>query len=301
MIVLVAVVTLGLLIGLHEFGHFWVARRCGVKVLKFSIGFGPVITQWTDKQGTSYALSLIPLGGYVQMLGEGNNTSEEVDSPYAYANKAPWQRFLIVFAGPLMNFLLAVVALWVVLMMGTKSLVPIVGEVIDNSLAQQAGLQAGDRIIAIDQHKVQSARQLQMQLIQYLGVTGPLTIHFIDEIGQKQATTVQLSDWLKGAIQPDVLSGLGFRLQVPKLQPIIGLVVPDSAADQAKFKANDEIVAADRVKIDDWIIWQHYIKERPEQPIEVQVLREEVLVDLVLIPTLKHDKKGQDFGYAGLQ
>ena len=145
-----------LLIIIHESGHFLVARCCGVKVLRFSFGFGKVLASWKDKRGTEYALSLVPLGGYIKMLDESEGEVAESERHQAFNNKSIWARIAIVLAGPLFNLLFAFVALWLVLVIGIKSLAPMIEEVQPGSIAAQAGLTAKQEILTLDGNKIAS-------------------------------------------------------------------------------------------------------------------------------------------------
>ena len=141
---------LGILVTIHEFGHFWVARRCGVKVERFSIGFGTPMLRWRDSQDTEFVLALLPLGGYVKMLDEREGNVAESDRPQAFNTKSVWQRMAIVAAGPMANFLFAVLAFWLVFLSGERQLAPIVGDVKVGSLAEQAGFVPGIEIVALE-------------------------------------------------------------------------------------------------------------------------------------------------------
>jgi len=143
-------VALGVLVTFHEFGHFWVARRCGVKVLRFSVGFGMPLLRWHDKKGTEFVVAAIPLGGYVKMLDEreGEVPADQLDQ--SFNRKSVRQRIAIVSAGPIANFLLAMIFFWVLAMLGSEQVRPVIGAVESGSIAAKAGLIAGQEIIAID-------------------------------------------------------------------------------------------------------------------------------------------------------
>ena len=149
--VIALLVTLGILVTIHEFGHFWVARRCGVKVLKFSIGFGKAVKTWVGKDGVEYVIAPIPLGGYVKMLGQEDTTVADTSGLSAsqrecsFACKPLWQKTAIVAAGPVANFLLAIFVFWLInISYGVSGIAPVVSNVIEGSIAEAAGLQAGD-------------------------------------------------------------------------------------------------------------------------------------------------------------
>src|SRR5690606_37878577 len=155
--ILALIVTLGILVTIHEFGHFWVARRCGVKVLRFSIGFGKAVKTWRGKDGCEYVIAPIPLGGYVKMLGQEDTQAVDAGAIPAelqhmsFASKSVWQRMAIVAAGPLANFLLAIIIFWIInVSYGLRGTAPVVADVLDQSPAWAAGIRSGDEIVAID-------------------------------------------------------------------------------------------------------------------------------------------------------
>ena len=158
-----AIFAIFVIIILHEFGHFIAARLCGVRVLKFSLGFGKVLWSYVSKRsGTEYALSVLPLGGYVKMLGEGEESSLPEEAHCAYNCKPLWQRMAIVLAGPLVNFLLAIFAFYCAYLFGATHFKPIVGAVDPGSIVAKAGLQTGDEILAVDGEKTQNWQQVLM-------------------------------------------------------------------------------------------------------------------------------------------
>src|SRR5690554_6806130 len=173
---MVLLLTLAVLIAFHEYGHFIVARLCGVKVLRFSIGFGPVLARWVDKKGTEFAISALPLGGYVKMLDGREVRLTEEDTHQAFNLKSVKQRMAIVSAGPIANFLLAIVIYWLVFLQGTSGLLPQVFSVAPGSIAAQAGLQQGMQIVAVDGKKSETVRDVLQALMQRIGETGTITL-----------------------------------------------------------------------------------------------------------------------------
>ena len=176
-------VTLGILVTIHEFGHFWVARRCGVKVLRFSIGFGKAAKSWIGKDGVEYVIAPIPLGGYVKMLGQEDTTvSDQTGTSVnqrseSFAYKPLWQRTAIVAAGPVANFLLAIFVFWVInISYGLNGIAPIVSGVTDGSPAAMAGLRDGDEILAVDGQETLIWQQVTLQMLGRLGETGGLML-----------------------------------------------------------------------------------------------------------------------------
>ena len=148
--ILLTLATLAVLVTVHEYGHFWVARRCGVKVLRFSIGFGKGLYRWHDRQGTEYVIAAIPLGGYVKMLDEREGEVPPGEHDQAFNRKPVLQRIAVVIAGPLANLALAVVAYWFLFMAGESGYVPVIGDIEAGSVADVAGLEVGQEIVAVD-------------------------------------------------------------------------------------------------------------------------------------------------------
>ena len=143
-------VALGILVTFHEFGHFWVARRCGVKVLRFSVGFGTPLVRWHDKLGTEFVIAALPLGGYVKMVDEREGNVAAEDLPYAFTQKSVWQRMAVVIAGPAANFVLAILVYWLIYSLGVTGMAPVIDSVTPGSVAERAGLQQGQEIVAVD-------------------------------------------------------------------------------------------------------------------------------------------------------
>ncbi len=203
-------VALGVLVTFHEFGHFWVARRCGVKVLRFSVGFGMPLLRWHDKKGTEFVVAAIPLGGYVKMLDEreGEVPADQLDQ--SFNRKTVRQRIAIVAAGPIANFLLAMVFFWGLAMLGSEQVRPVIGGVEAGSVAARAGLGAGQEIVAIDGEPTSGWAAVNLQLVRRLGESGSLQL-----MVREQGSTVDspreliLDNWLKGADEPDPIRSWG--------------------------------------------------------------------------------------------
>ncbi len=201
--VLITAVTLGVLVTIHEFGHFWVARRCGVKVLRFSIGFGKPLWRRFDRSGTEFVIAAIPLGGYVKMLDEREGDVPPELLPQSFMRKPVWQRIAIVAAGPIANFILAIVLYWLIFVIGISGIAPVIGSVKPDSLAARAGLVAGQEIVAVDGEETPTWQALHERLLQRIGETGSL------RIAAKQPDSTsrlrhyyharQLAGWQRGA------------------------------------------------------------------------------------------------------
>ncbi len=240
-------IAITILVAVHEFGHYYVARRCGVRVLRFSIGFGSRLFKWTDRHGTEFAISSIPLGGYVKMLDEREGEVAPEDLPYAFTSKPVWQRILIALAGPLANFLLAIVLYWVLaVLQGSVSVAPVIGSVESGSIAAEAGLEAGQEIKAVDGYAIDSRRALEIYLLNRLGESGEISFSVkypdSDLVYESKA---ELNKWMRGVEGPDVVKGLGLTFYRPPLLSRVARVMPDTPAAVAGLQVGDDIVELD--------------------------------------------------------
>ena len=217
---LATVVALGLLVTIHEYGHFWVARRCGIKVLRFSIGFGPALVRWHDRKGTEYTISAIPLGGYVKMLDEREAPVPEHELDQAFNRKTVKQRIAVVAAGPIANFLLAIVAFWIVAVVGFSTVAPVLGPVPAGTPAAEAGLHSGLELTGVDGTQIRSWQDVNLQLIRRLGESGTLEVTAKPfEGGAETRYQLRLDDWLKGVEEPDPMAALGLTSWQPEIPP----------------------------------------------------------------------------------
>ena len=297
---LATIVALGLLVTIHEYGHFWVARRCGVKVLRFSIGFGPALYSWHDRRGTEYVIAGIPLGGYVKMLDERESPVPEEELDQAFNRKDVKQRIAIVAAGPLANFLLAIAAFWVIAVLGVTTIAPVIGPVEPGSIAERAGLSEGLEILEIDGSVTPTWHEVNLQLIRRLGETGQLQIVAREgQDGASQSFTLQLQDWLRGADQPDPVGALGLVSWKPKVPPLIGQVSPDGAAAAAGLHPGDLIVAIDGQPVSDWLTdVVPAIQAGAGQPLELSIERAGRIQTLNMTPASR-EQDGRLIGFIG--
>ncbi|MFT4247974.1 MAG: RIP metalloprotease RseP [Pseudomonas sp.] len=236
------IVSLGVLVTFHEFGHFWVARRCGVKVLRFSVGFGRPLWSCRDRHGTEYAIAAIPLGGYVKMLDERESNVHPAERALAFNGKSVWQRIAIVAAGPAANLLLCMLLLWAMFVIGKQDYSATLGHV--DGLAEQAGLKAGDRVLSVDGRGVASWSDASMLLTTAAMDRRDVLIRAVDADGGARAATVRMSQLPAGFAEQRVpeLAGFGWQFQTQPAQ--VSEVAPRSAADGV-LKPGDRIVAID--------------------------------------------------------
>ncbi|MDI1293151.1 MAG: RIP metalloprotease RseP [Methylobacter sp.] len=278
-------VAISVLVSFHEFGHFWVARKAGVKVLRFSIGFGKVLWSYQkNPDATEYVVSAIPLGGYVKMVDEREGEVNEADLPYAFNRQSLLARTAIVAAGPVFNLVLAVALFWSVLVIGETGIKPILGAVEQGTLAAAAGFVEGDQIISVND-KLTPTWTEAMTVLVSSALDGEQNIKVaVKNIDDQQAIrTLELTD--KDSEDPDVLyQRLGFKPWSPKLQAIIGQVLADSAALAAGLQQGDLIVSADDTPMNDWMQWVVYVKEHPGVPIKLVIERDGVQLPVTITP-----------------
>ncbi|WP_020209207.1 RIP metalloprotease RseP [Gilvimarinus chinensis] len=289
------------LVTIHEFGHFYVARRCGVKVLRFSIGFGKVLTSWRDSQGTEFALSAIPLGGYVKMLDEREGPVAEDELHRAFNRQSVGKRIAVVLAGPVANLILAVLIFWLVLAVsGERGLAPVIGKVEPGSVAASANLEAGQEILAVDGVTTLSWQMVQKQLLRRLGESGPLTfaVRYPDS-NLRYESEVVLDDWLRGVDEPEPLSGLGVAPYIPEIPAIAGEIQAGSPASVAGLQPGDHIIAADGQAMNGAQDWIDYVKARPEAVINLTVERNGEELNLAITPE-RITEADNTFGRVGM-
>lgn len=296
-----AIFAIFLIIILHELGHFVMARCCGVRVLKFSLGFGKVLWSHVSKRsGTEYALSVLPLGGYVKMLGEGEEASLPEEAHFAYNCKPLWQRMLIVLAGPLVNFLLAIFAFYCAYLFGTTHYKPVVGEVVPSSIVGQAGLRAGDEILAVDGEKTQNWQQVLMAVVQNAGERGQMSLLIKPQNSlQTKTVTLNLVNWQLDDRSPEFLESLGLQPYQIKVPPIIAVVQPNSPASLAGLQPGDLVLRINGKKIDDWQMLTSWVQEHPNTTMNLLVQREQLRKNLQLSVAAKTENDKLQ-GYIGV-
>ena len=279
------VVAIGALVTVHEFGHFWVARRLGVRVLRFSIGFGRPIWSRTGGDGTEYAIGILPLGGYVRMLDESDGEAADGRLHEAFNRQPLWARSAIVLAGPFFNFAFAALAWWLLYMVGVAGLKAVVGEVEPESVADRAGLRNGVAVVAVDGRE---ARTWSAVVAATLG--GALDRDRIEVrwtepgggagVGDLDLRSVPLDDLTSGHF----FDTLGIEPAIPASPPIIGEVIAGEAAARAGMRPGDRVVRALGRPIERWADWVAFVRERPDVEFPVEVRRGGETVTLALRP-----------------
>ncbi|CRM58705.1 sigma E protease regulator RseP [Pseudomonas fluorescens] len=292
-------VALGVLVTFHEFGHFWVARRCGVKVLRFSVGFGMPLVRWHDRRGTEFVIAAIPLGGYVKMLDEreGEVPADQLDQ--SFNRKTVRQRIAIVAAGPIANFLLAMVFFWVLAMLGSQQVRPVIGAVESGSIAAKAGLVAGQEIVSIDGEPTTGWGAVNLQLVRRLGESGTVNVVVREQDSSAESPReLALDRWLQGADEPDPIKSLGIRPWRPALPPVLAELDPKGPAQAAGLKTGDRLLALDGQALGDWQQVVDLVRVRPDTKIVLKVEREGAQIDVPVTLSVRGEAKAAG-GYLG--
>ena len=298
------IILLGVIIGIHELGHFLAARKFNVHVIRFKIGFGKTLVSRFDKRGTEFSIGLLPLGGYVQMLGEDNpiqgkdsdpdNYSEEISYPQASLGA----RAIITAAGPIANFVLAVIAYFLIFMIGVKDLVPIVGAVNDDSLAMQAGIEVGDRIVSIDNKEVVSLKDLNTLLALRIGETGSILVNYKKPNSDlKYSESVNIEDWLSSELDQSIISSFGI---LPFIPPIVSSVQVGSPADKSGIESGDQIIKVGDNVIRTWYELVEEISSIPDKETSLTIKRNGTSFSVPASIGSVQDELGMKIGRIGI-
>jgi regulator of sigma E protease len=294
------IIALGILITVHEFGHFWVARRCGVRVERFSIGFGKALWRRTDHQGTEFIVALIPLGGYVKMLDERVEAVAPELRHQSFNNKTVLQRAAIVSAGPVANFLFAVIAYWLVFIIGVPSVRPVVGDISPQSIAAQANISPGMELKSVDGIETPDWDSVRLALIGKIG--DKQTQIGIAPFGSANVVekTLDLRQWQFEPDKQDPVVALGIIPRGPQIESVLAEVQPGSAAQNAGLQAGDRIVKIDGNLLNNWQTLVLQIRDNPGKPLVLDVERRGILLSLTLIPDTKSVGENRSEGFAGV-
>ena len=293
------VMLISIIVGIHELGHFLVARYFSIHVLKFKIGFGKEIFSITDKRNCSYSFGVLPLGGYVQMLGENNpiqGSGEGLSDKKSYLDATPGERAAVTLAGPMANFFLAAIVYFFLALVGTMQLSSFIGNVLENSSADVAGLSAGDQIIEIDGEKVQVFNDLNLILSKRIGDTGNINIKFIRD-GFQSSTQIGIDDWLSESDQKTPTLDLGIQ---PFLPPLVGKLQEDGPASVYGLKEGDLIKEVNGIKIATWQDLSNNLSLLPDELIEIQILRSGESINILLESSSFIDGDGIKKGRIGI-
>ncbi|WP_455812690.1 sigma E protease regulator RseP [Pseudomonas graminis] len=292
------ILALGILITVHEFGHFWVARRCGVKVERFSIGFGKALWRRRDKQGTEYVIALIPLGGYVKMLDERVESVPPELRHQSFNNKTVFQRAAIISAGPIANFIFAIFAYWLVFIIGVPGVRPVIGEIVSGSPAAEAQIIPGTELKAVDGIETPDWDAVRMALVAKIGDES--TTLTLAPFGSEKTSdkTVNLRGWQFEPDKQDPVTSLGIQPRGPQIESVLAQVQKESAASRAGLQAGDRIVKVDGQPLDQWQNFVAAVRNSPGKDIAIEVERQGSTVSLTLTPDVNPHNKAE--GFAGV-
>ncbi|MEN8260093.1 MAG: RIP metalloprotease RseP [Pseudomonadota bacterium] len=278
------IIALAILIAFHEFGHFWAARKTGVKVLRFSIGFGKILWRYQKSpDSTEFAVAAIPLGGYVKMVDEREGAVAARDLPYAFNRQRLPVRTAIVLAGPLFNLFLAVLLYWIVLIVGETGLRPVIGPVESGTFAEQAGFEQGDEIVSVAGNETPTWTLALSTLFTKLMDGDRVVIEVKSIDGVKRTRVLDIP--AEVSAKPDLLhERLGLAFWEPEVPPRLDKIQAGSAAERAGLKPGDLVISSDGEPVSSWLQWVKIIRERPDVEIKVVVERDGVRIPLAIRP-----------------
>ena len=294
------VLLISIIVGIHELGHFLTARYFKIHVLKFKIGFGKELFSFQDKQNCFYSFGILPLGGYVQMLGENNISQDDdnhtVQNKKSYLDALPGERAAVTVAGPLANFVLAIFIYFYLALVGTTQLSAYVGDITPLSLVQETGIEPRDKITEIDNQKIESFNDINLILSQRIGDTGFIEIKYIQKGLEKEAL-IPIDNWLSENDQTSPYIALGLQ---PFLPPLVGQLQKDGPAFQYGIQEGDLIQSINGKDISTWQNLSLLLSQLPNELIEIELLRNKEVKTLMLETSSYQDEKGSLKGRIGI-
>ncbi|MDH5378811.1 MAG: RIP metalloprotease RseP, partial [Gammaproteobacteria bacterium] len=268
------ILALGVLIAIHEYGHFWVARKMGVKVLRYSIGFGrPLWKKVKGEDQTEYVVAAIPLGGYVKMLDEREEPVAPHELHRAFNRQSLKTRIAIVAAGPVANFLFAIAAYWIMFLIGVPGLKPLVGDVVPDSIFDRAGVVAGDEVVSVRGEGTPTMESMRIKIIESVLNNEVAQIEVRRGASEPLSLQLDLTGVSADQVSENLLQHIGYTPERPRIPAVIDTLVEDGAGKLAGMKAGDRVLSVDGTPVTDWSQWAAYVRQRPEKLIEVKLER----------------------------
>ncbi|MDP4534928.1 sigma E protease regulator RseP [Alkalimonas collagenimarina] len=294
------ILALGILITVHEFGHFWVARRNGVLVKRFSIGFGKALFRWRDRQGTEFVIAMIPLGGYVRMLDDRFDPVLPQFKDLAFNQKNVRQRMAIIAAGPLANFLFAILVLWFMYMIGVPEARPVIADIRAGSIAAEARVGEQQQIVAVNGRTASDVRAVNLLLVEQLG-RNEITLQLEHrQTGQQTEATLNTTTWQFDPDRQTIFDSLGIELMMPKILTSLAQVEASSPAENAGLLAGDTIVEINQQMINNWSELTEWIQNNPGEALDFSILRQGERLTLTVTPGQRQTADGFSQGYIGI-
>ena len=293
------VVAIAILVTVHEFGHYWVAKKLGVKVLRFSIGFGRPLFSWRrGADNTEYVVAALPLGGYVKMLDEGEGEVDEAERHRAFNRQSLSTRFAVVSAGPLANFLFAIIAYALMFSVGVPAMKPVIGEIVPDSIADQAGMTAGTTIVTVAGDETRSWQQVNAGFLDNLFGATSIELVVEDDNQVESLHVLDIDGFAAGLERGDLLGQLGIQPFRPQVPATIESLTDDGAAAKAGMLAGDTVIAANGGVIHHWGELVALISKSAGKTIDIKVLRDGARIDMSLVPG-EIERGGEKVGFIG--
>lgn len=292
------IVAIGVLVTVHEFGHFWVARKLGVRVLRFSVGFGKPLLRRTGKDGTEYVIAAIPLGGYVRMLGEQDDEVNEQNRHEAFNHKSLKEKSAIVIAGPLFNFVFAVIAYWLMFVVGIPGQIPQIGEIIPGSTADKAGMRVNEVITHINGNVTPTWSVTNSELLDAILSDNRVIIRTRTMHQNLHQYILQIDDTSQLLDDNGLLKNLGIISWQPPVW--VGEVKAGGAAEEAGLMKGDRVLAVDGMPVSTWGQWVDYIRHRPNTELQVEIERADGELVLSVVPKPVVSEEGEIIGLIGV-
>ena len=293
-------IALGMLVTIHEFGHFWVARRCGVKVERFSIGFGSALCTWHDRFGTEFVIAALPLGGYVKLLDNQDSEVRCEDKLHTFSGQGVWSRIAIVSAGPLANLLLATMLFWILYLAGEVGVEPVIGDITPKSPAQVAGFESGMKIVKVEGEDTPSWNSVSKELFKFIGKSGDINITVkLPDSSVTTDLTINVDKWLRDSVEPVPLRALGISPDYEFQALNLAEVAEDGAADRAGLIMGDEILMVNDKPVTGVDYFVNVVASNPQREINLKILRGDLTKLITVVPDVI-DRDGVRVGQIGV-